>query len=59
MKKTAKPKTKPKAKSRKPAVRSCRLDIRLTPAEKAKLQARATKTKLTITNVILEMIGKL
>lgn len=54
--KTAKPRRKATAAG---PLRSCRMDIRLTTAEKAKLQAKAAKTRRTVTSVIQELIEKL
>ena len=59
--------TKPKAKKRKTAkpekkqaaVRSERLDMRLTRAEKAKIGAKAKKTRRTVTSLIIEAIEKI
>lgn len=69
-KRPAKPKTKKrkvaKAKKksvRKPkagaAVRSERLDMRLTKAEKAKIYAKAKKTRRTVTSLVIEAIEKI
>lgn len=63
-----KPKKKSKPKAKKPAVkkkavngtgRSERLDLRLTKAEKAKLAARAKKSRRTITSIMLELVEKM
>lgn len=73
LKKKAKSKTKkvPKrktAKAKKPArkskvsgsvVRSERLDMRLSKAEKAKINAKAKKTRRTVTNLVIEAIEKI
>ena len=59
-KKTVKKVSKPKAK--KPAagvVRTERLDLRLSKAEKGKLNAKATKLRRTITSIVLEAIEKI
>lgn len=57
--KVLKPK-KAKVATRRPAIaRPCRIDIRLTKAEKAKLQVWAKKTRRTITSVLSELIQKL
>lgn len=69
-KKKAKPAKRSKPKARKPArkvkskaksavVRSHRLDLRLTAAEKAKLTVRAKKARRTITSLVTELIEKL
>lgn len=65
---------KPKSKPRKPkaktkprkskskassAERSERLDMRLTKAEKAKIIARAKKTRRTVTSLVIEAIEKI
>ena len=52
--KPGKPKVKPAA-----TARPARLDLRLTVAEKAKLMAKAKKSRRTVTSVVLEMIEKL
>lgn len=72
--KTVKPKVKPakktktktktkKAKKAKPAAAACvrseRLDMRLSKAEKAKVQAKAKKLRRTITSVVLEAVEKI
>lgn len=67
--KAAKKKTKLKVKKRKTvkakkpktgiAVRSERLDMRLTKAEKAKISVKATKTRRTVTSLIIEAIEKI
>jgi hypothetical protein len=59
-----KAKRKPKKKAvRKPkagaVVRSERLDMRLTKAEKAKINARAKKTRRTVTSLVIEAIEKI
>ena len=65
-----KPKPKPKAKKKttrklKPkakvsaATRSERLDMRLTKAEKAKVVAKAKKTRRTVTSLVIEAIEKI
>jgi len=58
--KTSKPKRKPGAKP-KPSnvVRSERLDMRLTKAEKAKVSAKAKKLRRTVTSIVIEAIEKL
>lgn len=68
-KRPAKPKArkpaKRKAAKRKPGrkasniVRSERLDMRLTKAEKAKVMAKAKKTRRTVTSLIIEAIEKI
>lgn len=72
-KKPSKPKPKKKTKPAKsktkktpkrnpwpiPVVRSERLDMRLSKAEKAKINAKAKKTKRTVTSLVLEAIGKI
>lgn len=59
--KAAKPKKK--TAKRKPAagtvVRSERLDMRLTKAEKAKINAKAKKTRRTVTSLVIEAIEKI
>ena len=54
---------KPKAKTKKPrastVVRSERLDMRLTKAEKAKINAKAKKTRRTVTSLVIEAIEKI
>jgi cobalamin-dependent methionine synthase I len=70
----SKKRTKPKAKKRKTVkakkktarkakvgavVRSERLDMRLTKAEKAKINAKAKKTRRTVTSLIIEAIEKI
>lgn len=55
VKKAAKKKAKPAAS----VVRFERLDLRLSKAEKAKLTAKAVKTRRTITSVVLELIEKM
>lgn len=62
-KKAAKPKAKKtvKTKAKKAAdtvARPCRLDMRLTKAEKAKLGAKAKKSRRTVTSIVLEAIEK-
>jgi uncharacterized protein (DUF1778 family) len=54
------PKTK-KWKARKPkaAARSERLDMRLTRAERAKIVAKAKKTRRTVTSLVIEAIEKI
>ena len=62
-----KPKKKPKpkkktAKSKAKAgtvVRSERLDLRLTKAEKARIVAEAKKARRTVTSIVIEAIGKI
>lgn len=50
---------KSKAKKTKAVVRSERLDMRLTKAEKAKITAKAKKTRRTVTSLIIEAIEKI
>jgi len=60
-KQAPKPKVK-KPKAKKPArtaARSERLDMRLTKAEKAKIIARAKKTRRTVTSLVIEAIEKI
>ena len=64
--KPAPPKAKKKAKTkkktaRKPGavVRSERLDMRLSKAEKARITAKARKTRRTVTSLITEAIEKI
>lgn len=57
-KKAAKRKTA-KAKPAASVVRSERMDLRLTKAEKAKVLAKAKKTKRTITSLFVEALGKI
>jgi len=45
----------PVAAKTKPA-RSCRIDMRLTVAEKNKLEKKAKETRRTITSIIAELI---
>lgn len=54
-------KRKPKPKKQKAGtvVRSERLDMRLTKAEKAKITTRAKKTRRTVTSLIIEAIEKI
>lgn len=60
VRKTSKPKTKTKNLTiRQGAPRSCRMDIRLTKAEKAKLCAAAKRTDRTVTSLLLSWIDKL
>lgn len=64
VRKTSKPKTKTKTKTKNPTIRqgaprSCRMDIRLTKAEKAKLCAAAKRTDRTVTSLLLSWIDKL
>ena len=55
-----KPKSKANAKPKASAVvRSERLDMRLTKAEKAKILARAKKTRRTVTSLVIEAIEKI
>jgi hypothetical protein len=59
---TRKPKlkVKPKPKAKVGAVvRSERLDMRLTKAEKAKIIAKAKKTRRTVTSLVIEAIEKI
>lgn len=65
-KKRAKPKSKKKTAARKPNARksngdarSERLDMRLTKAQKAKIDAKAKKTKRTVTSLVTEAIDKI
>jgi hypothetical protein len=71
-KKKAKQPTKPKAKKRKAVkpkkkavrnsgavVRSERLDMRLSKAEKARITAKAKKTRRTVTSLVIEAIEKI
>jgi hypothetical protein len=63
-KRPAKPKTKKPAKTKKKAkvavvARSERLDMRLTKAEKAKIYAKAKKTRRTVTSLVIEAIEKI
>lgn len=51
-------KSKPAA-SRGVVMRSERLDMRVTKAEKARVRAKAKKVKRTITSVVLEAIEKI
>jgi hypothetical protein len=57
-KKKLKAKAKPKAKAG-AVVRSERLEVRLTKAEKAKITARAKKTRRTVTSLVIEAIEKI
>lgn len=52
--KAAKPKKKAGA-----VVRSERLDMRLTKAEKAKINAKSKKTRRTVTSLVIEAIEKI
>lgn len=56
--KTAK-KTKRPAKAKGVVERSERLDMRLTKAEKAKVVAKAKKTRRTVTSLVIEAIEKI
>lgn len=60
-KRPAKRKTKAKKLGRKPSgiVRLERLDMRLSKTEKAKVLAKAKKTKRTVTSIVYEAIEKL
>jgi len=72
-KKKAKQPTKPKAKKRKAVkpkkkafraksgavVRSERLDMRLSKTEKARITAKAKKTRRTVTSLVIEAIEKI
>jgi hypothetical protein len=71
-KKRPKPKKKAKAKKRKAvkakksarkhsavAERTERLDMRLTKAQKAKIHAKAKKTRRTVTSIVYEAIEKI
>ena len=64
--KPAPPKAKKKAKTKKKTarksgavVRSERLDIRLSKAEKARITAKAKKTRRTVTSLVIEAIEKI
>ena len=57
--KTAKAKKKTVRKSNGAVVRSERLDMRLTKAEKAKIHNKAKKTRRTVTSLIIEAIEKI
>ena len=60
--KKVKPKAKPKAKAKKKVAevsRPCRQELRLTRPEKAKLVAKAKKTRRTITSIFAELIEKM
>jgi hypothetical protein len=54
-----KKKTARKSKAKAAVVRSERLDMRLTKAEKAKIGAKAKKTRRTVTSLIIEAIEKI
>lgn len=58
-KKTAKRKTVKTKKNPGAVVRSERLDMRLTKTEKAKINAKAKKTRRTVTSLIIEAIEKI
>ncbi len=59
-KKAAKRKpVKRKVAARKPAVRTERLDMRVTKADKAKLERRARKLQRSVTWVVLDAIGRM
>ena len=67
-KRPAKPRTKKHAKAKKKSarkskagvvVRSERLDMRLTKAEKAKIYTKAKKTRRTVTSLVIEAIEKI
>lgn len=60
-KKTVRRKPAKRKAGRKPSsvVRSERLDMRLTKAEKAKVTAKAKKTRRTVTSLIIEAIEKI
>ena len=47
------------ARPKKAADRLCRVDIRLTIAERKKLERNAKATRRTITSVLVELIEKL
>lgn len=49
---------KTKRKNNRPLVRVERLDMRITKAEKAWLEKAARKRKLTVTQVVLEVLAK-
>lgn len=53
------PKAKPKKQKAEAVVRSERLDMRLTKAEKTKILARARKTRRTVTSLVIEAIEKI
>jgi hypothetical protein len=57
--KTAKPKKKAAARKLNGDVRSERLDMRLTKAQKAKIDAKAKKTRRTVTSLVIEAIEKI
>lgn len=54
-----KPKKRKAKKSAPVAVRTERLDMRLTKAQKAKIDAKAKKTKRTVTSIVYEAIDKI
>lgn len=54
-----KPAPKVKTKAGGSVVRSERLDMRLSKAEKAKINAKAKKTRRTVTSLIIEAIEKI
>jgi hypothetical protein len=54
-----KPKAKVKKRKADTVVRSERLDMRLTKAEKAKIIAKAKKTRRTVTSLVIEAIEKI
>ena len=57
--KIAKPKKKATARKLNGDVRSERLDMRLTKAQKAKIDAKAKKTRRTVTSLVIEAIEKI
>lgn len=57
--KTAKRKPKTGTKSTASKVRTERLDMRLTKAEKARIGAKAKKTRRTVTSLVIEAIEKI
>ena len=58
-KRKARSKPKPKKRKADAVARSERLDMRLTKAEKAKVVARAKKTRRTVTSLVIEAIEKI
>lgn len=61
MRKAVKSKSKKKAAARKlnGDARSERLDMRLTKAQKAKIDAKSKKTRRTVTSLVIEAIEKI
>jgi hypothetical protein len=53
-----KPKAKPKGRAVKAVSRPCRVDVRLTRAEKAKWDRAAKATRRTVTSLLAEIIEK-